>query len=181
MLLLFLILPYILLCFRVDTGGNYLLIAESHFIINFDILMVGHKVMPQQAPVMLTAEQFSQLPTKAYLEERLKDLPTKAYLEERLKDLPTKAYLEERLKDLPTKAYLEERLKDSLKNVATKKDLDSKFDLLDYKLDKSFDHLERRIDGLEEKLIRHTKDINDLYMFSIDHSMRIKKLEFRVY
>ena len=107
--------------------------------------------MSQLAPVMLTAEQFSQLATKDYLDKTL----------------------DERLKNFATK--------DDLKNLATKEDLVFRFGQLNYKMDTSFKDVSDRLDKIEKKLDRHEKDINELNLFTVDHAMRIKKLEFRAF
>ena len=121
--------------------------------------------------VMLTAEQFSQLATKDYLNKTL---------DEKLTHFATKDYLDEKLTHFATK--------DDLKNFATKDDLkelgdklDLRFGQLDYKIESSFDNLNQRIDKVVTKLDRHEKDINDLNLFTVDHAMRIKKLEFRAF
>ena len=107
--------------------------------------------MSQLAPVMLTAEQFSQLATKAYLDKTL----------------------DEKLKHFATK--------DDLKNFATKEDLIFRFGQLNYKIDTSFKDVNDRLEKIEKKLDRHEKDINELNLFTVDHAMRIKKLEFRAF
>ena len=101
---------------------------------------------------MLSAEQFSQLATKDYIKE---------YLDERLSSFATKDYLDERLSSFATK--------DDLKNFATKDDLKllaSKEDLkiLDYKIEKSFDYLYRKLETV-----------------TINHELRLSKLEYRIF
>jgi len=130
--------------------------------------------------VMLTAEQFSQLATKDYLNKTL---------DEKLTHFATKDYLDEKLTHFATKDDLKNfATKDDLKNFATKDDLkelgdklDLRFGQLDYKIESSFDNLNQRIDKVVTKLDRHEKDINDLNLFTVDHAMRIKKLEFRAF
>jgi len=82
--------------------------------------------MQNLAPVMLSAEQFSQLVTKNNIKEHIKD-----YLDE---------YLDERLSNFATKDYLDEKLN----NFATKDDfsrLEESIKMLDYKIEKSFNYL----------------------------------------
>jgi hypothetical protein len=65
------------------------------------------------------------------------------------------------------------------------KDLDDKLDLrfnqLDYKLETSFDDLNARLEGMSKRSDKHERDINELNLFTVDHAMRIKKLEFRTF
>ena len=108
--------------------------------------------MSQLAPIMLTAEQFAQLPTKDYIDDRLKDFATKDYLD---KNFATK----DDLKNFATK--------DDFKNFATKDDfkklstrMEERFDLLDYKIDTN--------------VAQSHKDLNTAIF---NHEIRIKKLE----
>ena len=119
-------------------------------------------------PIMLTAEQFSQLATKDYIDKKF---ATK----DDLKNFATK----DDLKNFATK--------DDLKNFATKDDiknlegkLNLRFNQLDYKIESSFNHLDKRLDKVDETLAGRGKDINELSFFSGDHEIRIRKLEFRV-
>jgi len=106
----------------------------------------------RQEAVTLSAEQFSRLFTK----EDAKNFLTK----EDANNLVTKDYFDERFKSLDDK-------------------LDLRFNQLDYKLETSFDDLNNRLDRLTAKVERHEKDINELNLFTVDHAMRLKKLEFR--
>ena len=126
--------------------------------------------MPQLAPVTLSAEQFSQLATKEYLDKNFAK-------KEDLKSFATKEYLDEKLENFATKDYLDEKLK----SFATKDDLIFRFGQLNYKMDTSFKDVNERLDRIEKKLDRHEKDINELNLFTVDHAMRIKKLEFRAF
>jgi len=118
--------------------------------------------MSQLAPIMLTAEQFAQLPTKDYIDDRLKDFATKDYLD---KNFATKDYLD---KNFATKDDLKNfATKDDFKNFATKDDfkklstrMEERFDLLDYKIDTN--------------VAQSHKDLNTAIF---NHEIRIKKLE----
>ncbi len=116
--------------------------------------------MPQLAPVMITAEQFGQLATKDYLNKTLDEKLTNFAKKDDLKNFATK---------------------EDLKNLATKEDLIFRFGQLNYKMDTSFKDVNDRLDKIEKKLDRHEKDINELNLFTVDHAMRIKKLEFRAF
>ncbi len=137
------------------------------------------KSMPQLAPVMLSAEQFNQLATKDYLDQNfakkddLKSFATKDYLDEKLTHFATKDYLDEKLTHFATK--------DDMKKLATKRDLSFRFGQLNYKMDKSFKDVNNRLEKIETRLGQHEKEINELNLFTVDHSMRIKKLEFRAF
>ncbi len=155
--------------------------------------------------VLLTVEQFSQLATKNHLEktldERLQNFATKDDLKnfatkDDLKNFATKDDLKnfatkDDLKSFATKEYLDQKLinfatKDDFKvledNVKALDDkLDLRFNQLDYKIETSFDNLNGRLANIEKKFDRHEKDINELNLFTVDHAMRIKKLEFRAY
>jgi ABC-type phosphate transport system auxiliary subunit len=136
------------------------------------ILETGQKTM-SATHVMLTSEQFGQLATK----EDLKSFATKEDLKSFAKKDDLKSFL----------------TKDDLKVINQRfdgidkkfKDLDDKLDLrfnqLDYKLETSFDDLNVRLEGLGKNLNKHERDINELNLFTVDHAMRIKKLEFRTF
>jgi hypothetical protein len=89
-----------------------------------------------QAPVLLSAEQFSQLATKDYIDKKID--------------------------------ILEEKL-------------DLRFNQLDYKIETCFDNLHVRLDREELRREKQDKHINELNLFTADHAMRIKRLEFRVF
>lgn len=96
--------------------------------------------MQNLAPVMLSAEQFSQLVTKNNIKEHIKD-----YLSE---------YLDERLSNFATK--------DDLKNFATKDDfnrLEESIKMLDYKIEKSFNYLYGK---LETVTLNHEMHLSKL-------------------
>lgn len=116
--------------------------------------------------VMLTAEQFSQLATKDYIDQTL-DRKLEEKLEEKLKNFVTKDdfnSLSRKVDDLDKKV-------DNLD-----KKLDLRFNQLDYKIESSFDYLNGKFDKIVE---RHEKDISELNLFTADHAIRIKRLEFR--
>jgi len=110
------------------------------------------------APVLLTAEQFSQLPTKDYIDRRL---------DERLKNVATK----DDLKNFATKDDFK-KLDKKIDSLSDK--LDLRFGQLDYKLETSFDALNCRLDEANKK---HDLDIHRLKWICDDHSLRLKKLE----
>jgi len=92
--------------------------------------------MSQLAPVMLTAEQFSQLATKDYLDKTLDDKLTHFATKDDLKNFATK---------------------DDLKNLATKMEL--RFNQVDYKIDTTFAHLDK---NLNETCLNHEIRIKKL-------------------
>jgi hypothetical protein len=167
------------------------------------ILETGQKSM-SATHVMLTSEQFERLATKDYLDKtldrRLKGFATK----DDLKSFATKDDLKNFAKKDDLKSFL---TKDDLKVINQRfdgidqkfvsidqrfdgvdkklKDLDDKLDLrfnqLDYKLETSFDDLNARLEGMSKRSDKHERDINELNLFTVDHAMRIKKLEFRTF
>jgi len=115
--------------------------------------------MPELAPVMLTAEQFSLLATKDYIDKKLTDFATK----DDLKNFATKV----------DKQFYEIDLKFNK--------IDKRFDEIDLKfnkIDKRFDEINLTLERLEYKvdttfayLEKNVKD-NDL-----NHEIRIKRVE----
>ena len=115
--------------------------------------------MSQLAPVMLTAEQFNQLATKDYLDERLNDFAKKEDLNPIKEDI-------KRIKDdicmmkidISTQNIISKTLKLGLDSLAG--EMESRFNQVDYKIDTTFAHLDT--------------NLNDT---CLNHEIRIKKLE----